>query len=215
MTVNRLALFIAFMFVIGLVVSIIVAMLAFGVSVVRGAEYTLTWPPSAEGTPPIFYEVYRGPNFHAGTYDTAVTVCADSGRAYYKVRASNDYGVSGFTASVSGRTVDVLPGYSYDTTGVYIDSDLTVVIHPHARDSILVTRTETIETIYWHSYLDFDNSEWIDLSDVAEFGQRYIASHFSMDWFMFRFGGGDVNLVDLITLGELLHGEAWREWGFN
>ena len=217
-TVSRFVLLIAAMFFVGLCMGAIISMLVISWNAAWGAEYTLTWQPSTTGTQPIFYEVYRGINFHAGTYDTTVAVYADSGRAYYQVRASNDYGVSEFTVPVSGRTVDVLPGYSYDTTGVYIDSDLTVVIHPHARDSILVTRSDTTDSLYWHSFFDLapaiPDGE-INLSDVAEFGQLYIASHFSMDWFMFRFGGGDVNIADLLVLGELLHGRGWKRMEYR
>ena len=183
---------------------------------VEGAEYTLTWQPSATGAPPIFYEVFRGPNFHAGTYETSVTVYADSGRAYFKVRASNDYGVSDFTPVVSGRTVDVLPGYACDTTAVYIAPlNLLVVLHPNKLDSLLVTCTDTSERVYWHSYLDFVANGWINLSDVAEFGLRYLI-FLDEDYKIVILSKGDLGLADLLTLGALLnHGPAWRELEFT
>jgi len=200
------------MFIAGL--CIIAVMLVISWSDAWGAEYTLTWQPSATGTQPIFYEVYRGINFHAGTYDTSVTVYADSNRAYFAVRASNDYGVSDFTPVVSGRTVDVLPGYGSETTAVYFDHDLTVVLHPNKLDSLRVTCTDTYERVYWHSYLDFISNGWINLSDVAVFGLHYML-FLDRDYKIIILSKGDLGLADLVTLGHLIHGPAWRELEFT
>ena len=213
MKLKHIVLCIALMFITGLCV--IVAMLVISWGDAWGAEYTLTWQPSATGTPPIFYEVFRGPNFHAGTYDTSIVVYADSGRAYFKVRASNDYGVSEFTPVVSGRTVDVLSGHGSDTTAVYIAPlDLLVVLHPNALDSLEITCTDTSERVYWHSYLDFIANGWINLSDVAVFGLHCML-FLDRDYKIIVIGDGDVGLTDLVTLGHLIHGPAWREWEFT
>lgn len=210
---KSLVLFIALMFIVGLCVIAAILLISWGDA--WGAEYTLTWQPSATGTQPIYYEVFNGPNFHAGTYDTTVTVYADSGRAFYGVRASNDYGVSDFAPVVSGRTVDVLPGYSFDTTAVYIEpAALLVVLHPNTLDSVRITCTDTSERVYWHSYLDFVPSGWINLSDVVMFGLHYMIT-LDRDYRVIILSDGDLDIGDLVTLGVLLHGPAWREWSFE
>ena len=222
--ISRFALFIAFLFFIGLCVVAIISMLALSWDTAWGAEYEIGWSSvttDVTGAPldtiP-YYEIYRDGILIAETRDTTATAYSDStDRSHYHVLACcRGYNCSVPSPSVSARIVDVLPGFTHEMVYDYIaPGELLVIRHPHILDELQITYTDSIESLYWHSYLDFDNSGWIDLSDVAEFGQLWIQSHFTMDWFMFRFGGGDVNIADLLVLGELLHGPAWRRMEFE